>query len=208
MKFLLGTKQGMTQVFDGAGNVHPVTILLTTPSMILQTKAEEKDGYVSVQLGFGTRKIKNISKAVRGHVKKLTGKEDTGFSHIKEFRNDISSHKAGELISADIFKEGDIVNVSAISKGKGFQGVVKRHGFHGGPRSHGQKHTERSPGSIGAQGPQKVHKGRKMPGRMGGDRVTVKNLKIIKVDAENNQLMIRGAIPGKSGTLVEVRSNS
>ena len=200
-KFILGTKQNMTQIFDEDGKVHPVTILSVSPNVVTQVKTKEKDGYEAVQIGHGSRKEKNLSKAVSGHLK------DKGFFAIlREFRVEVGEHKEKDNIDVSVFEPGDVVQVSAISKGKGFQGGVKRHGFHGGPRTHGQKHTERSIGSIGAQGPQKVHKGKKMPGRMGSDRVTVKNLKVLR--AENDQLFIKGSIPGKRGTLVEVRSKN
>ena len=130
--------------------------------------------------------------------------------YVKEFRskeeNDTTDVKEGDTIDVSVFEVGDIIEVSAISKGKGFQGVVKRHGFHGGPRSHGQKHTERAPGSIGATGPNRVFKGKKMGGRMGSERVTVKNLKVLQIDTEGGRLVISGAIPGRRGTLVEIRS--
>lgn len=201
MKFILGTKEEMTQIFDKDGKVHPVTVLLASLNVVTQVKNKKKDGYSAVQVGQGVKNEKNINKAMKGHVK------DMGFfQSIREFRvSEDDAHEVGKKIDVSIFEPGDIVAVSSISKGKGFQGVVKRYGFHGGPRTHGQKHTERSIGSIGAQGPQKVHKGKKMPGRMGADRVTVKNLRVALVDKENGRLLIRGSIPGKRGTLVEVR---
>lgn len=170
MKFILGTKQNMTQVFDKEGRVHPATVLSVGENVITQVKAKEKDGYQAIQIGHGSKKEKNVNKPMKGHLKGLTM-----FQVLREFRleDDSGEFKRGKIIDVSTFEPGDIVHVSAVSKGKGFQGVVKRHGFHGGPRSHGQKHTERSAGSIGAQGAQKVHKGKKMPGRMGGDRVTV-----------------------------------
>lgn len=201
MKYILGSKQNMTQMFDKDGIVSPVTVIDVSPSTVTFVRTKEKDGYNGVELGYGDRKAKNVSKAVLGHTK---GK---GFKKIKEFKVDVMEMKAGDTISADIFKEGDVVEVSGISKGKGFQGVVKRHGFKGGPRSHGQKHSEREPGSIGGAGRDggRVAKGKRMAGRMGGDRITVKGLKVIAVDLEANQMMIRGAIPGRRGTIVEIR---
>ena len=188
----------MTQVFTDDGAVHPATILAVPPVVVTQVKNKDSDGCGAVQVGYGKRKSKNINKAQ---------KSKGDFAGFKEFRIDNSSeYSVGDEIDASVFVEGDVITVSAISKGKGFQGVVKRHGFHGGPRSHGQKHSEREAGSIGATGPQKVFKGKKMPGRMGGDRITVKNLKVLQIDKENNQLIVSGAVPGRRGTLVEVRS--
>ena len=188
-------------MFDAEGNVSPVTVIDVSPSIVTLVRTKEKDGYSAVQLGYGVRKAKNVSKAVLGHTK---GK---AFQTIKEFKVDTTEAKEGDNIFADIFKEGDIVAVSGISKGKGFQGVVKRHGFEGGPRSNGQKHSEREPGSIGGGGRDggRVAKGMRMGGRMGGDRVTIKNLKVIGIDKEANQMMIKGAIPGRRGTIIEIR---
>lgn len=203
MKYILGTKINMTQVFADDGTVSPVTVISATPSKVTQVKSREKDGYTAVQIGFGTRKAKNISKAVQGHTK------DVGsFQTLREFRVEAGAMPTrGDEITVDAFKEGDIVEVSGITKGKGFQGVVKRHGFHGGPRSHGQKHSEREPGSIsgGTREGGRVPKGMKMAGRMGGDRVTVKGLQIVSIDKENNKIMISGAVPGRRGTVLEIR---
>jgi large subunit ribosomal protein L3 len=205
MKFILGTKQNMTQVFTEDGKVHPATIVVAGPNVVTQIRNEDKDGYVAVQVGCGTRKKKNINKAQQGHFK-----DNGDFRFVREFRpkksKDAVELNVGDKIDVSTFKIDDVVEVSAISKGKGFQGVVKRYGFHGGPRSHGQKHSEREIGSIGATGPQRVFKGKRMPGRMGADRVTVKSLKILQVDPEGGRLLISGAIPGRRGTLVEVKS--
>lgn len=199
MKFILGTKQYMTQIFDEKGIAQPATVLSVAPNIVTQVKTKEKDGYNAVQVGYGTRKEKNIKKPQRGHLKDLDS-----IHYMREFRAE-GELKRGDTISVSIFEKGDIVEVSATSKGKGFQGVVKRHGFHGGPRSHGQKHSEREGGSIGATGPQRVFKGKKMPGRMGSDRVTVKSLRVLQVDKENNLLVLKGAVPGRRGTLVEIK---
>ncbi len=199
MKFILGTKLNMTQLFDEDGRVHPVTVLKTGPMFVTQVKTEGKDGYNAVQIAFGKKSAKNINKAQKGVMKDMGN-----FSTLMEVKDASGEFAPGQEIQTE-FKTGDTVQVSAISKAKGFQGVVKRHGFHGGPRSHGQKHSEREPGSIGAGGYQRVFKGRKMAGRMGGDRVTVKNLIVVSVDNEANEIYIRGAIPGRKGTLVEVR---
>jgi large subunit ribosomal protein L3 len=205
MKFLLGIKQNMTQVFNDAGEVVPVTVLKSGPSVVTQVKTIEKDGYAAVQIGFGTRNAKNINKPMKGHVKELGN-----FQVLKEYRledAEKASVNVGDKINLDAFKTGDVVEVSSTSKGKGFQGVVKRHGFHGGPRSHGQKHSEREPGSIsgGTRNGGRVPKGMRMAGRMGGDRVTFKNLKIAGIDAEAGVILVKGAIPGRRGTLVEIR---
>lgn len=188
----------MTQLFDEEGKVHPVTVLKTQPTKVTQIKTDAKDGYDALQVGYGTKSAKRINKPLKGHMK------DGLYATLKEVKGLEGEFQVGSEIE-NSFEAGDVVEVSAISKGKGFQGVVKRHGFHGGPRSHGQKHSEREPGSIGAGGYQRVFKGMRMPGRMGGDRVTVKNLVVVSVDNEAKEIYIRGAIPGRRGTLVEVR---
>lgn len=188
----------MTQLFDEEGRVHPVTVIKTGSMVATQIKTKLKDGYESVQVGFGEKKAKRINKAQKGVMKDFGN-----FAHLKEIKG-ATAAAAGEKLESTL-EAGDTVTVSAISKSKGFQGVVKRHGFHGGPRSHGQKHSEREPGSIGAGGYQRVFKGRKMAGRMGGDRVTVKNLTVMSFDKETNELYIRGAVPGRRGTLVEIQ---
>ena len=206
MKFLLGEKLKMTQIFRKDGAVMPVTLVKVLPNVVLQTKTKEKDGYEAVQAGAGERKLKNIKKPQRGHFKELGN-----FRYVREFRSDkrqATSDKGltrGDKVDVSVFQEGDSVKVSGISKSKGFQGVVKRHGFHGAPATHGTKHAHRQPGSIGATWPQRVIKGMRMAGRMGGERISVRNLKIAKVDKENNLLAIIGAVPGKPGTLLEIR---
>ena len=203
MKFILGEKVKMTQIFNGNGNVVPVTLIAAAPNAITQVRTKEKDGYTAVQVGFGTRKTKNIRKPQIGHTKDIGN-----FRYMKEFRlsdtrlggEENGSFERGQKIGVSVFQEGDIVKVSGVSKSKGFQGVVKRHGFHGAPATHGTKHAHRQPGSIGATWPQRVIKGMRMAGRMGGVRVSTQNLKIAKVDAENNMLAIKGAIPGRRGT--------
>lgn len=201
MKFMLGTKGRMTQVFDDKGIVSAATIVTAGPLTVTQVKGKEKDGYDATQVGFGTRKDKNTNAAQKGHLKDLTT-----MRYMREFPLE-GEVKRGDVIDVSVFVPGDVITVSAVSKGKGFQGVVKRHGFHGGPRSHGQKNKERSPGSIGGGGRAggRVVPGMRMAGRMGGDRVTVKNLKVLQVDAATNTLLISGAIPGKPGTLIEIR---
>ena len=200
MKFILGTKINMAQIFTDAGEAVPVTLIEATPVVVTQVKTSEKDGYASVQVGYGVRKEKNISKAELGHMK------EGRFRALKEFRlTGDKTYTVGDKIDVSVFQNGDKVEVSATSKGKGFQGVVKRHGFHGGPRSHGQKHSEREPGSIGGGLRTRVPKGMRMAGRMGGTRITVKNLKIVQVDPAKNLLLVSGAVPGRRGTLVEIR---
>lgn len=197
----------MTQSFKG-DNVVPLTLIESGPNFIVQVKTKEKDGYSAVQLGFGVRKEKNIKKPQRGHLAKIlsTKSEIRNLRYLKEFRVDPTDLKAGDEVKLTDFKSGDKVTVIAISKGKGFQGVVKRHGFHGGPKSHGQKDRHRAPGSIGASWPQHVIKGMRMAGRMGGDKITVKNLEVVEVDKENNLIALKGAVPGRRGTLVMIKS--
>lgn len=193
----------MVQIFQEDGACIPATLVSAGPIVVTQVKTKEKDGYCAVQVGFGTKNERNINKAEKGHLK------DAGnIRYLKEVRTeggDDEGVSVGDSMDVSMFSVGDIIRVSGVSKGKGFQGVVKRHGFHGGPRSHGQKHSEREPGSIGATGPQRVFKGTRMGGRMGSDRITVKNLKVVGVDLENNILLISGAVPGKRGTLLEIK---
>lgn len=205
MKFILGEKIDMSQVFDKEGRAVPVTLVRATPNVVTQVKTPEKDGYVSVQVGFGERKGKNIKKPQIGHMKELGN-----FLYLREFRlaDAGSLPSRGDKIDVSAFAEGDAVKVSGISKSKGFQGVVKRHGFRGAPATHGTKHAHREPGAIGGAGGRaggRVVKGMRMAGRMGGDRLTIRNLKIVKVDAENNILAVGGAVPGKRGVLLEIR---
>ena len=212
MKFILAKKEGMTRLFGEDGRARAGTILTTDSVIVTQVKAKSgKDGYAAVQVGTGARKAKNISKAVLGHTK---GK---GFEDIREFRlpSEVSAKEGdamgevGSVIDFSSFSVGDVVQVSGLTKGKGFAGVVKRHGFHGGRRSHGQKHSEREPGSIGGSGGRaggRVAKGIRMAGRMGQDRVTVKNLKVLAVDPAEGRMIVSGAVPGSRGTLLEVVS--
>jgi large subunit ribosomal protein L3 len=200
MKFILAKKIGMSQIFDEAGGVIPVTLVEAGPCYVAQIKTEEKDGYEAVQMGFF--ETKKLNKPRRGHLNRNKIKD---LKYLKEFVTE-DKYEIGQEIKADIFQVGDKVKVSGISKGKGFAGVVKRHGFRGAPASHGTKHALRQPGSIGSSFPERVRKGLKMAGRMGDERTTVKNLKIAAVDAENNLIAIKGAVPGRRGTLIELRS--
>ena len=205
MKAILGLKSNMTQVFDENGVVHPATVLKTGGATVILVKTVEKDGYNAVQVGFGERKEKNITKPEKGHYKGLGN-----FRYVKEFRYDVLPEgiKSGDKIEVSAFAKGDVVRVSSVSKGKGFQGVVKRHGFAGGPRSHGQKHSEREPGSIGGGLRTRVPVGMRMAGRMGGDRVTLTSVKVLGIDAAKGDLCVKGAVPGRRGTLVEIQGNN
>ena len=205
MKFFLGIKGKMTQIFDEKGVVSAATLVTVTPLTVTQIKNAETDGYTAVQVGMGVQKEKNVNKAQQGHLKDLSLSR-TMREFVLTGQVGATEMKRGDAIDLSIFVPGDVVTVSAISKGKGFQGVVKRHGFSGGPRSHGQKNKERSPGSIGGGGRAggRVVKGMRMAGRMGGDRITVPNLRILQVDTATNTLAISGAIPGRPGTLVEI----
>lgn len=202
MKFILGQKQNMTQFFAEDGTCTPATVIQAGPVVVTQVKTGDKDGYEAVQVGYGQTKEHRLSKAQKGHLK------DNGlFATTKEFRlsDGAADYSTGQTIDVTSFEPGDTITVNGITKGKGFQGGVKRHGFAGGPRSHGQKHSEREVGSIGATGPQRVFKNTRMPGRMGSNRVSVKNLKVLAVDKDTNSLLVSGAIPGRAGTLIEVR---
>ena len=198
MKVILGRKLEMSQIFDDKGNVIPVTLIEVKPCQVTQLKTKETDGYEAIQIGCEEiKKAKKIKKTMKG-------KE---FRFLREERTDGEKKlKVGDKIDTSLFKEGDLVNVSGISKGKGFAGVVKRWHFRGQFKTHGTKEKWRSPGSIGQRWPQRVIKGKKMAGRMGSDRTTVKNLKVAKIDPENNILAVKGAVPGKKGTLLEIRS--
>ncbi len=201
MKFILGTKENMAEYFSEDGNVFPVTIVSATPSTVTRIFEKAKDGYDSVQVGFGAQKKERITKSRAGAMK------GGAYKNLKEFRlksGDEVKVKEGDTIDVGVFAPGDKITVSSVSKGKGFQGVVKRHGFAGGPRTHGQKHSEREPGSIGGGLRTHVPKGMRMAGRMGSDRITQKNLQVVLVDRENNLLLVKGAIAGKRGTLVEI----
>ena len=201
MKFILGKKLGMIQIYDKEENAVPVTVIEAGPCFVTQIKIKDKDEYSAVQIGFENLKDNKVKKP----------QKDRPYRFLRELRimnsesGDIKDLKIGDKITVDIFKEGDIVKISGISKGRGFQGVVKRHGFKGGPASHGHRHVLRRPGSIGSSFPERVPKGKKMPGHMGVDRVTVKGLKAIKVDLENNLLAVKGAVPGAIGGLLEIR---
>lgn len=200
MKYILGKKVEMVQYYDENGSVHPATVVIAGPITITQVKTKDIDGYDALQVGYGAKKESRTNKPQLGHFKNLGP-----FQHVVEF--DAKEQKqVGDTIDSSVFAEGDIVAVTGVSKGKGFQGVVKRHGFHGGPRSHGQKHSEREPGSIGGGLRNRVPKGMRMAGRMGSDTITVKNLKVLAIDSANNTMLIKGALPGRRGTLLKIVS--
>jgi len=206
-KFILGTKKAMTQVFDAEGRAFPATILSAGPVTITQVKTIENDGYSAFQIGYGEQKESRLGKAVAGHLK---GKGAANFRHLGEFcvsTEEATKFKIGDKIDLSMFAVGDNVTVRSESKGKGFQGGVKRHHFKGGSRTHGQKHSEREVGTIsggGRGGSGRVAKGKRMPGRMGGDMVTVKNLKVLQVRPETNEIVIHGSLPGRKGVLVSI----
>lgn len=186
----------MSQNFDEQGKVVPVTVIEAGPCFVTQIKNDEKDKYQAVQIGFEKLKDKKTGKR----------QKNKPYRYLREFLISNSQFpKIGDKIDVGVFEEGDKVKVSGISKGKGFQGVVKRHGFKGGPASHGHRHVLRTPGSIGSTFPQRVIKGKKMPGHTGAERITTTGLKIVKIHKENNLLLVKGAIPGSIGELLEIR---
>ncbi len=200
---ILGKKIGMTTFYQENGNAVPVTVIEAGPCYVTQIKTKEKDGYESVQLGFGERREKTVNKPMQGKFKKLNIPALRFTKEIRDFS--VADVKAGEQVKVNIFNEGDTVKVTGTSKGKGFQGVMKRHGFGGGQRTHGQSDRQRAPGSIGASSyPSRVFKGQRMAGRTGNDRVTVRNLKVIKIFADSNLILIKGAIPGTKSGFVEI----
>jgi large subunit ribosomal protein L3 len=194
MKFILGKKIEMTQIWID-GKVVPCTLISAGPCFVTQLKTKDQDGYEAVQIGF-EKKIKNLKKTDKG-------KE---FKYLREIKDNPASYQLGQQVDVSAFQEGERVKVAGLSKGKGFQGAVKRWNFKGRNQTHGVKHEERTVGSIGATGPGRVLPGHKMPGRMGFDRVTVKNLQIAKIDTENNLIAIKGAVPGRKGTLIEIKA--
>jgi len=201
-KGILGKKIGMTQVFDAEGKLLPVTVIEAGPCVVLQKKTMENDGYEAIQVGFSRLKETKTTKPMKGHFDRAKAKP---VRYIKEFRlEDNTPYAVGQEFKADIFVVGDMVDVVGISKGKGFVGAIKRHGFHRGPMKHGSKY-HRGPGSLGAKGPARVFKGRKLPGRTGGDRVTIQNLSIVKVDTERNLILVRGSVPGPKRSFVIIK---
>ena len=204
VKAIIGKKVGMTQLFDPDGKVIPVTVIEAGPCMVVQKKDAENDGYISVQLGFSEMREKLTNKPQKGHF----AKAGVAVQRVlKEFRlENIDQYNVGDVVKADVFAEGDKIDVTGTSKGKGFQGTIKRHGQSRGPMSHGAGPTHRHAGSMGAgTDPSRIMKGKKMPGHMGAEQVTIQNLDVIKVDAEKNLLVIRGAIPGPKGGVVFIK---
>lgn len=205
-KAILGKKMGMTQVFTEQGQLVPVTVVETTPSVVVRVKTAETDGYQAIQLGYGEIKEKHLTRPMKGQFDKA------GVAPVKYLRElrlqDASEYTVGQTLAADIFAAGELVDVIGTSKGKGFAGSIKRHGFARGPESHGSK-SHREPGSMGAMtsgGGGKVFKGKRLPGQMGNVRTTVQRLEVVRVDTERNVLLIKGGIPGAKGSLVMVRS--
>ncbi len=204
MKFILGHKLAMTQVFQPDGTVVPVTVVKAEPNVVTLVKTKEKDGYQAVQVGRGTRRASRIHKPQQKAWEGLGS-----FKSVREFRiDDLKDIARGKKIDVSIFESGDVVQVTATSKGRGFAGVVKRHHFRGGPASHGHKDNLRAPGSIGATFPQHVVKGTRMAGRLGNAKVTVKNLKVVEVHPETNEVWLNGAVPGARNGLVMIQSIS
>jgi large subunit ribosomal protein L3 len=192
---LLGKKTGMTRIFDESGNIIPVSIIEAGPCFVAQIKTKDKDGYDAVQLGFDDKRLKSVNKPLKGHFDKV---KVTPKKFLTEFRDyDVKDLDTGSELNVDIFKAGDKIDVQGVTKGKGFQGVVKRHGFGGGSKTHGQSDRLRAPGSIGASSfPSRVFKGQKMAGRMGSNKLTIRNLRIVKVEKSSNLIYLKGAIPG------------
>ena len=203
MKGILGRKIGMTQVFTESGKLIPVTVVEVEPNIVTQIKTKENDGYEAIQLGFDTKREKLATKASAGHTAKAKTTPKRFFKEIKGV--DINSYSLGQEISADIFEAGEVVDVTGTTKGKGFQGVIKRHGQSRGPMGHGS-HYHRRPGSMGTMRPMRVFKGKKLPGHMGTLTVTIQNLKIVAVDTENNVILVSGNVPGAKKSLVLIKS--
>lgn len=220
MKGLLGVKLGMTQVFDDNGFVTPVTIIQAGPCYVTQVKTTDSDGYNAVQVGFGDTKENRLTGGQKGHLGLLKSNKKhphrrtsvgvPAVRHLREFRTkEAASYEVGQALTVEQFSEGDLVDVTGKTKGRGFAGVVKRHGFGGGIKTHGQSDRWRAPGSIGStSGVSRVFKGKRMPGRMGGERLTAQNLQVVRIDSEKNLLAIKGSVPGVKGGLVLVREAS
>ncbi|MCX7991793.1 MAG: 50S ribosomal protein L3 [Proteobacteria bacterium] len=205
MKGIIGKKLGMTQIYNEAGELVPVTVIEAGPAYVVQKKTKDKDGYSALQLGFQIKKIEKVNKALQGHFKKSG---DKAFYFLKEVKfDDISQFEAGQEIKvSDVFSEGEIVDVTGVSKGKGFQGVMKRHNFKGGRATHGSM-FHRAPGSAGSSAyPSRVWKGKRYPGHMGNEQVTTQNLKIEKIFPEKNLMLIKGAIPGSTNSFVVIKN--
>ncbi len=203
-KAILGKKVGMTQVFTDEGIAVPVTVIEAGPCLVAQKKTIAQDGYNAIQLGFGDKRENLFNKPMKGHFEKAGIKPKR---YLREIRVDeIDAYEVGQEIKADVFAPGEKVDVVGTTKGRGFSGAIKRHGFHRGPMAHGSKYHRR-PGSLGAKGPARVFKGRKLPGHYGAERVTIQNLEVVRADAGQNLLAVKGAIPGPRGGLVMVKQS-
>ena len=204
-KGLIGKKVGMTQIFDEKGMIIPVTVIEAGPCVVAQVKTVETDGYNAIQLGFGEVKSHKVNKPQAGHFAKANVEAK---KHLREFRlDDVQNVKVGDEVKADTFEQGEKVDVQGISKGKGFQGVIKRHGQHRGPMGHGSMYHRR-PGSMGSTStPGRVFKGKKLPGHMGVQKITIQNLEIIKVDMDKNVLLVKGSVPGPKGAILKIKSS-
>ncbi|MEZ4495837.1 MAG: 50S ribosomal protein L3 [Thermomicrobiales bacterium] len=201
MQGLIGRKLGMTQIFDDAGVVHPVTVIECGPNVVTQVKTTENDGYEAVQLGFGIDK--RLNKPEQGH-RKASGYMSRTLREVKA--DDVAEFEVGQVLKVDTFSNGELVDVTGTSKGKGFQGAMKRHGFSGAQKTHGQSDRWRAPGSIGSSAtPGRVFKGQRMAGHTGFDRVTVQNLKVLRVDVDRNVLLVEGSVPGPTNGVVLIR---
>ncbi|KOS61223.1 50S ribosomal protein L3 [Lysinibacillus agricola] len=202
-KGILGRKIGMTQVFAENGDLIPVTVIEATPNVVLQKKTVDTDGYEAIQVGFEDKRVKLSNKPEQGHVAKANTAPKR---FIREFRNvNVEEYEVGQEVKVEIFAEGDVIDVTGVTKGKGFQGVIKRHGQSRGPMAHGSRYHRR-PGSMGPVAPNRVFKQKKLPGQMGGTVVTIQNLEIVKVDAERNLLLVKGNVPGSKKALVTVKT--
>lgn len=205
MKGIIGKKVGMTQIFDENGNVIPVTVIQAGPCYVTQVRTADKDGYIGIQLGFGETKPQRLSKGQMGHLQRNSL---PALRHLREFRvwNGEADVQEGQQIKADVFIKGERVDVIGVSKGRGFQGGIKRHGFHRQPKTHGASDRVRAPGSAGANTyPGRTLKGKRYPGHMGSDRVTTENLEVVVVDPERNILAVRGSVPGSNGGIVMIK---
>lgn len=203
MKGILGRKLGMTQVFTESGKLVPVTVIEVEPNVVTQIKTKENDGYEAIQLGFDTKREKLANKAIKGHVSKANCAPKRYFREIRDVN--LEDYTLGAEVACDIFAAGEMVDVTGTTKGKGFQGVIKRHGQARGPMGHGS-HYHRRPGSMGTMRPMRVFKGKKLPGHMGGLTVTIQNLEIVKVDTENNIILVKGNVPGAKKSLVVIKT--
>ena len=202
-KGILGKKVGMTQIFTESGELIPVTVVEATPNVVLQVKTVETDGYEAIQVGYQDKREVLSNKPAKGHVAKANTDPKR---FIKEFKNvELGEYEVGKEIKVDVFQAGDVVDVTGTTKGKGFQGAIKRHGQSRGPMSHGSRYHRR-PGSMGPVAPNRVFKNKRLAGRMGGDRVTIQNLEVVKVDVERNVILIKGNIPGAKKSLITIKS--